>query len=103
MKVIRKEAKKLTVNTIEVREPVVEDLIRAEMIAGTSEGLKFALALISEIALFDGKKYTMEDLMHLGVRDFLGLSKAISGFGLEELAKELSSSQGKETLDSQKS
>lgn len=98
MRVKKIETNALTFNEVEIREPLVEDLIVAERIAGGSEGIKFALAVLSQIATFDGKKLVPEDLQRLRVKDFLSLAKAIEDFGLEELAKELLHSQEKQTL-----
>lgn len=79
-----------------LREPVVEDLIQAERMVSKSGGIEFALAVLSRIAKFDGQTLVPEDLRKLRVSDFLNLSKAIESFGLEELAKELLDSAGKE-------
>lgn len=96
MKIKKKElAGYISYNEVEIREPLVEDLIAAEMLAGTDQGIKFAMAVLSQIATFDGKRLVLEDLQRLRVRDFFGLARAIEGFGLEELAKELLSSQEK--------
>lgn len=86
----------LIFSDIEIREPLVEDLIMAERIAGTDTGIKFALAVLSRIATFDGKQLVYEDLQRLRVKDFFALAKTVEGFGLEELAKELLSSQEKQ-------
>ncbi len=96
MKIKKKETPFLTFNEIELREPLVEDLIHAERVAGSAEGMKFALAVLSRIATFDGKQLVPEDLQKLRVKDFFELSKSIEAFGLEELAKELLSSQEKQ-------
>lgn len=96
MKIKKKESAGYTYNEVEIREPLVEDLIAAEMLAGTDQGLKFAMAVLCQIATFDGKRLVLEDLQKLRVRDFFGLARAIEGFGLEELAKELLHSQEKE-------
>ena len=96
MKITKKKGDAaITFNEVEIREPLVEDLIAAEAVAGADQGVRYALALISQIAVFDGKKIPPEDIKKLRVRDFFGLAKAVEAFGLEELAKELLSSQGK--------
>jgi len=102
MKIKKKETEYLTFKEIELREPLVEDLIYAERIAGTNEGIKFALAVLSRIATFDGKQLVPEELQKLRVKDFFQLSKSIEAFGLEELAKELLSSQEKQDSGSAK-
>jgi hypothetical protein len=92
----KKKAESASFNEVEIREPLIEDLIAAERVAGTDQGIKYALAVLSQIATFDGKSLVPEDLKRLSVKDFFGLVKAVGGFGLEELAKELLPSQGKE-------
>lgn len=96
MKIKKKKSEFLSFEGVEIREPLVEDLIVAERIAGTDQGIKYALAVLSQIATFDGKALLPEDLKRLKAKDFFELAKAIEGFGMEELAKELLSSQGKE-------
>ncbi|MCM8781384.1 MAG: hypothetical protein NC908_05630 [Candidatus Omnitrophica bacterium] len=64
--------------------------------SGLIASIKYALAILSQVATFDGKKLVPEELMKLKIKDFFGLAKAIEGFGLEELAKELWSSQEKQ-------
>ena len=80
---------------VKIRKPHVEDLIQAERIAGNSDGLNYALALMSRIATFDEEKQPVEELKKLAAEDFLQLSQALMGSGLSELAKQLSSSQKK--------
>lgn len=96
MKINKKDTQYLQFKEVEIRDALVEDLIKAERIAGATEGLKFALAVLSQIATFDGKQLVAEDLQKLRVKDFLELSKKLEAFGMEELAKELSSSQNME-------
>ena len=98
MKIKKQEISTLTFNEVEIREPMVEDLIWAERAVGNASGIEFALAVLSRIATFDGKQLYPEDLKKLKAKDFLALSKAIETFGLEELAKELLSSQEKPDL-----
>lgn len=84
-----------TFTTVEVREPLVDDLIQAERMTGKEQGIEFAVALVSRIATFDGKRLPPEDLRQLAVRDFLLLGSALDVAGLEALGKELVSSRGK--------
>lgn len=93
MKVRKKESSYLKFEEVEIRDALVEDLIKAERIAGTAEGIRFALAVLSQIATFDGRQLVPEEIQRLRVKDFLELSKKLEDFGMEELAKELSSSQ----------
>jgi hypothetical protein len=102
IKIKKKEAQFLKFHEIEIREPLVEDLIYAERVTGSTEGVKFALAVLSRIATFDGKQLVPEELQKLRVKDFFELSKAIEDFGLEELAKELLSSQEKQASSLEK-
>jgi len=101
MEVKFKKAQAPEFKEIEVREPLVEDLVKAEVLAGSAEGLNFAIALISLITTFDGKKLGPEEIKRLPMSFFLKLSQALSQIGLEELAKQLSSSQEKEASATQ--
>lgn len=98
MQIKKTHVESFSFKEVEIREPLVEDLIQAERIAGTGEGIKYALAILSQIATFDGKILPPEDLKKLKVKDFFGLAKEIENFGLEELAKELLSSQEKDLV-----
>lgn len=80
---------------VEVREPLVKDLIKAERLAGKDQGIEFAVAVVSQIATFDGKALPPEDLHELAVADFLRLASVLELSGLEALAKELVSSREK--------
>ncbi len=102
MKVIKKETNAISFKNIEIREALVEDLIVAERIAGSDTGINFALAVLSQVATFDGKKLPPEELRRLKVKDFLHLAEAMQNFGLEELAKQLSSSQEKQVSATEK-
>jgi len=97
MEIKFKKADSPNFKVIEVREPLVEDLIKAERLAGGTEGLTFALTLISLITTFDGRTLDIDDIKKLPMSFFLKLSQAFSQIGLEELAKQLSSSQEKQT------
>jgi hypothetical protein len=99
MKITRKENEYIEVKNVEIREPLVGDFIKAEMIAGKSEGLQFALALLSVIVTFDGKRLDIDDIKKLRGRDFLELVKESSNFGMEELAKQLINSQDTQKQD----
>ncbi len=58
------------------------DLVEAEMLAGGSEGIAFAVALISRIATFDGKTLPYEEVLKLPASF---LSQILSSFSLEPL------------------
>ncbi|KKP40310.1 MAG: hypothetical protein UR30_C0005G0091 [Candidatus Peregrinibacteria bacterium GW2011_GWC2_33_13] len=96
MNITKLETKQIIFNEIQVREPLVRDLIQAERLAGSADGIKYATALISQIATFDGENLPPEELEDLSAKDFLELSKNLMEFGLDKLAKELSSSQDTE-------
>lgn len=93
MDIIFEETTIKSFNEIKIRKPVVKDLVVAERIAGSMEGLNYALALISQVATFDGEKLPPEEIHNMGTEDFLQLSEALMKLGLGDLAKQLSSSQ----------
>lgn len=68
---------------ITIRKPKVKDFIKAERITGTTEGLEYAVALISQICLFDGKKIPPEEIEEMEGTDFLQLSGVLTQMGLE--------------------
>lgn len=103
MEIKFKKAESPNFKVIEVREPLVEDLIKAERLAGSAEGLTFALTLVSLITTFDGQHLDVDDIKKLPMGFFLKLSQALNQIGLEELAKQLSSSQEKQTSDTKTS
>jgi len=93
MKIKKVEPKARKFKEIEVREPLARDYVAAERIAGTSEGLKFTLALMSQCCKFDGEKLPPEELESLGGKDFLQLANALlDTSGLGELGKQYLSS-----------
>jgi len=79
MKVTKIESGKpqLKVEEVEIRQPLVEDLLKAERIAGKADGLTFMLALLSQVGTFDGKALPPEDLERLSSKDFLDISKEL--------------------------
>ncbi len=77
-----------TFETIEMREPVLQDFINAEMISGSMKGFKFIIGLISETCLFDGKKALFEDLLNMRSEDFLSVSEAMELSNQEDLLKD---------------
>lgn len=97
MRIVKKESDYIKFEQVEIREPLVDDLVKAERIAGGDSGVRFALAVLSQIAEFDGKRLTPEDLVKLRASDFLSIAKHMERIGLEELAEQLSSSQKKQT------
>lgn len=79
MKVTKIESGKpsLQVKEVEIRQPLVDDLLKAERIAGKAEGLAFMLALLSQVGTFDGKPLPPEELERLSSKDFLTLSDEV--------------------------
>ena len=74
MKITRKAVDTLTFKTVELRDPIVDDLLKAERIAGKAEGLEFTLVLLSQVGTFDGKALPPEELRRLSSKDFLDIS-----------------------------
>ncbi len=103
MEIKFKKAEAPAFKEVEVREPLVEDLIKAERLAGSAEGMGFALALVSLITTFDGQHLDIDDIKKLPMGFFLKLSQALNQIGLEELARQLSSSQERQASDTETS
>ena len=74
MKITRKTVDTLTFETVELKDPIVDDLLKAERIAGKAEGLEFTLVLLSQVGTFDGKALPPEELRRLSSKDFLDIS-----------------------------
>jgi len=66
---------------VEVREPLVEDLINAERISGKSSGFEFLAAVAASVCIFDGVAQPAEEVQKLAAKDFLSLSE---GLGLSD-------------------
>lgn len=82
MKITKVETKKpYTPENVELREPLVEDLIAAERISGKLDGVEFTTALISQIGTFDGANLPPEELRRLSSKDFLALSAELDTLG----------------------
>lgn len=89
MEIVKKQTEGLSFTKVEIREPTVDDLIKAERLAEGQAGVAFAVALLSVIAEFDGEKLPPEDIRKLKLSDFLYLVKEVESGGLKELAKQL--------------
>lgn len=74
--------KPLQIKEVSMREPLVEDLIMAERIAGKVDGVEFTAALLSQIATFDGQPLPPEELRRLSSKDFLTLSGELDRLGV---------------------
>ncbi len=68
------DKKPLSVEEVEIRESVVEDLVTAERITGKTQGFAFLAAVLSQVATFDGQRLPPEDLERLSTKDFLLLA-----------------------------
>ena len=88
MKVTKVEGTKpsLQVENVEIRQPLVDDLLKAERIAGKADGLAFMLSLLSQIGTFDGKALPPEELERLSSKDFLMLSDEVSLRAVPEIS-----------------
>lgn len=73
MKITKVESKPYKPTAVEIREPLIDDLIAAERITGKMEGYEFASAVISQVALFDGQAQPPEEVRRLTKTDFLSL------------------------------
>lgn len=67
-----------TYKLIEVREPLVEDIIESQKYEGDAQS---AAALIAQICTFDGKQITMEDVQKLPLSVFLDLQAELMSAG----------------------
>jgi len=97
MKVTKVEGNKksLKVDVAEVRQPLVDDLLKAERVAGKADGLAFMLALLSSVGTFDGKALPPEELERLSSADFLKLSETVDLSAAPTLPNGLSTSPEK--------
>jgi|GEM_PF-1216095 len=93
---IEGDKKPLEIEEVQMRDALVEDLIAAERISGKPQGFHFLLAVIAQVATFDGKQLVYEDLGRLKGKDFLDLSEELGLMDAETLQSGLSTSSGKE-------
>ena len=97
MKITRKKSQgTFNPEAVEIREPLVEDLIAAERITGKTEGYEFAVAVISQVATFDGRPVPPEEVRRLPKADFLSLLGELDITDAQTLPSEPSTSSGKE-------
>ena len=68
-----------TYKLIEVREPLVEDIIESQKYEGDTQS---AAALIAQICTYDGKQITMEDVQKLPLSLFLDLQAELMSAGV---------------------
>jgi len=100
MRIVKVESGCPRFELVEVREPTAGDLVAAERICGEQAGsTEIALALISQICTFDGRKLPPEELRGLRLEDFSelasGLGSSLAAAGLLELGLPSSASSGK--------
>lgn len=77
---------------VEVKKPITEDIIAAEMLVDAKSNMSMFLALMATCCTFDGEKKTFEELKYLDGWDFFELLASISPATAEELARQLSTS-----------
>lgn len=96
VKIVKAQA---TYESVEMREPLVSDLVEVERMT-QSRGFEFAVALVSRIATFDGKRLAMEDVARLPVSLFFELSQGLLELGLDQFGDTLSPSAASPDGDS---
>lgn len=97
MKITKIESKPFKPETVEIREPLVEDMIKAERIVGKATGIEFINAILSQVCTFDGKPQPPEEVQRLSSNDFLTLSDAAGLSDAPILPSESSTLSGKES------
>lgn len=103
MKVTKKEETFTEYKEIEVREPLVADVIEAQKVSGQTSGRKYEAALVAQCAKFDGEKLVMEDIMRIPERFFFEIYDQVLGGDLKKLVDLLLSSQDTQGLDQKQS
>lgn len=85
MNIIKEESTHKKFKEVTIRRPKVKDYITAERIAGNNEGIKYSVALMSQICVFDGNRLPPEEIEEMDGIDFLELSNALMDYGFENL------------------
>jgi hypothetical protein len=102
-----KAEKRRRFERVEIREPLMQDVILAERVTGKTEGVEFQLALLSQVGTFDGQRLPPEELKGVSMQDFLAISTELLGSDMRALLAALlgqqSPSPGKQDQDSEKS
>ncbi|MDR0509703.1 MAG: hypothetical protein LBH06_01250 [Rikenellaceae bacterium] len=93
MKITIKRSEAQGFEHIEVREPLVSDMVEAKK---HGDEISIASALISQICTFDGKQITMEDVQRLPLTVFLDLQLELTQAGLLGSDETLSLLSGKD-------
>lgn len=83
MKITKEKNELKSYKDVKIRKPKVGDYILAERIAGNNDGIKYSVALISQICIFDGEKLPPEEIEKMDGIDFLELSNALMDYGFE--------------------
>lgn len=97
MKITTVKSQTSAYKAIEIREPLVEDIIESQKHDGET---KQTAAMISQICTFDGVQLTMEDVQKLPLSLFLELQAELisAGFmGSKEVLSRLSAMVGSTT------
>lgn len=93
MNITKKKEEFPTYENVEYREILVEDIVASELVSEQKSGSKYEAALISQVATFNGKKLTMEDILRMRSTDFFLLKDSVLYQGqLTELVKQYLSS-----------
>lgn len=94
--VVMEESKTaLKFENVVARKAEVQDMLTAQRVSASNEGIEFTLGVIAECCLFDGKKLTVEDLRKISFEDFLALQEELMAGGLMGSEEQLYSSLGK--------
>ena len=99
MHITKKEEVFPEYDNIEVREPLVEDVIEAQRVAGTASGRAYEAALVAQVCTFDGKKLVMEDVKKIPERFFFDIYDAVMNGELKKLVDMFLSSQNTQDSD----
>lgn len=95
---IKKTETKKEYEEVIMREPTAGDILEAQRIAGSPEGLPLTVALLSLIATFDGQKLTYEDIKLMPMPLFFELAGELTASGLMGSADTFSISPSKADL-----
>nr|BDD47392.1 hypothetical protein 3 [bacterium] len=85
MKIVKEKTNAVKYEEIKIRTPKVRDYILAERVAGNNQGIRYSVALLSQICTFDGQQLPAEMIEEMDGSDFLELSGALMDLGSETL------------------
>jgi len=83
--------------SVDVRQPLVDDLVTAEVMSGKTQGYEFLASVVSRCCVFDGQAVPPEDVRNLRMSDFLSLTDALGLNGPATSPSESSTSSEKES------